>query len=261
MPDLESSDEGPRFHQWALKVGNPDATPVEWAQTMNNLTSAYDDRIWATAKITSEKPSIAIDRADAVEEAIRCYERALEVMTRDAMPVARAVAMMNMGLAYDKRIRGNRADNIEETIRCHERALEVFTRETMPAEWAEATMNLGNAYYSRILGDRAENIEEAIRLHKQTLEVRTRDVMPAQWAQAMNNLAAAYESRIRGDRADNLEEAIRCYRQALEVRTRDSMPVEWATTNMNLGCRALFPHKRGSCGGLGEGHSMLQTGP
>ena len=174
------------------------------------------------------------DRAENLEQAIAAYRQALEVRTRQALPVDWAAVMMNLANAYSDRIRGDRAENLEQAIAAYRQALEVQTRAAMPVEWAIVMLNLANAYKNRIRGDRAENIEQAIATYRQALEVRTRAAMPVEWAQTMTNLANAYSDRIRGDRAENLEQAIAVYRQALEVLTRAAMPVEWAAVMLNL---------------------------
>eukprot|EP01047_Picozoa_sp_COSAG01_P085198 COSAG01_NODE_18613_length_1064_cov_2.305699_1_plen_175_part_01 len=65
----------------------------------------------------------------ARELAIECYERVLEVHTREAYPEDWARTQMNLGAAYYERIRGEAASNKESAIGCYERALEVHTRE------------------------------------------------------------------------------------------------------------------------------------
>jgi CHAT domain-containing protein/tetratricopeptide (TPR) repeat protein len=150
------------------------------------------------------------------------------------MPLEWASTMMNLGVAYCFRIRGERAENIEQAIAAYEQALEVMTRRAMPVKWAEVTINLAVAYRNRIQGERAENIERAITAYEQALEVMTRQAMPLEWASTMMNLGVAYCFRIRGERAENIERAIAACEQALEVMTRQAMPVEWATTMNNL---------------------------
>ena len=54
---------------------------------MMNLATAYSDRIRG-------------DRAENLEQAIAAYQQALEVMTRQAMPVEWATVMMNLANAY-----------------------------------------------------------------------------------------------------------------------------------------------------------------
>ncbi|WP_315669478.1 CHAT domain-containing tetratricopeptide repeat protein, partial [Limnospira sp. PMC 1279.21] len=175
------------------------------------------------------------ERADNIEEGIRCYEAALEVYTRTAFPKDWAMTQMNWGTAYLYRIWGERADNIEEGIRCCQAALEVYSRNAFPEYWARTQNNLGEAYRNRIRGERADNIEEAIRCYQAALEVFTRTAFPQYWATTQMNLGLAYRDRIKGERADNIEEAIRYFQAALEVYTRTAFPESWARTQMNLG--------------------------
>ncbi|MGG6239684.1 CHAT domain-containing tetratricopeptide repeat protein [Nodosilinea sp. AN01ver1] len=169
-----------------------------------------------------------------LELGIATYKQALQVRSRDALPIEWAGTMMHLANAYAARIRGDRAQNIEEAINIYQQVLQVNTRDAMPVAWAGSMNNLALAYRSRIRGDRAQNIEEAIVAYQQALQIRSRNTMPVEWAQTMNNLATTYATRIRGDRAKNIEEAIVAYKQSLQVRSRDAMPVEWAQSMNNL---------------------------
>jgi CHAT domain-containing protein len=97
--------------------------------------------------------------------------------------------MMNLGVAYCDRIRGDRSENIEMTIDAYQQALEVRTREAMPVEWAEVMVNLGVAYRNRTRGERADNLDAAIDAYRQALEVRTREAMPVAHRSTQRNLA------------------------------------------------------------------------
>jgi CHAT domain-containing protein len=195
--------------------------PVEWATTMNNLATAYSERIRGT-------------RANNLEKAIEGYKAALKVRTRKDMPVEWAETMNNLANAYLNRIRGTRADNLEKAIAYSQAVLQVTTREDMPEGWATIKNNLANAYLNRIRGTQADNLEKAIEGYEAALQVITQKDMPEEWALIMNNLAIAYSERIRGTRADNLEKAIENFQATLQVRTQKDMPVEWATTMNNL---------------------------
>ena len=61
---------------------------------MNNLANAYSDRIKG-------------ERADNYEQAISCYQQALSVRTRPALPVEWAKTINNLANAYQNRIKGN----------------------------------------------------------------------------------------------------------------------------------------------------------
>jgi len=106
-------------YEQSLQVSTRDAMPVEWAQSMMNLATAYKNRIRG-------------DRADNIEQAIAASQQSLQVMTRDAMPVEWAGSMNNLASAYRERIRGDRADNIEQAIAASQQSLQVMTRDAMP---------------------------------------------------------------------------------------------------------------------------------
>ena len=136
-------------YEQALIVMTKEAMPVEWAQTMHYLASAYKNRLRG-------------NRAENIEKAITAYEQALTVRTQAAMPMEWAQTISNVAIAYAERIQGDHAENIEKAITAYEQALTVITQSAMPVEWAETVNNLANAYKNRIYGDRAQNIEKAI---------------------------------------------------------------------------------------------------
>ncbi|NEO14418.1 MULTISPECIES: CHAT domain-containing tetratricopeptide repeat protein [unclassified Moorena] len=199
-----------------------EAFPYEWARTKYNLGIAYYDRIKG-------------EKAQKIEEAIACFQKALIVYTFEAFPIEWARTQTNLGIAYDERIKGDKGQKIEEAIACFQEALIVTTFEAFPIEWATTQNNLGNAYGDRIKGQKAENIEEAIACYQQALRVRTFEAFPIDWAMTQNNLGLAYNNRIIGQKAQNIEEAIACYQQALRVRTFEAFPIDWAMTQNNLG--------------------------
>ena len=111
---------------------------------MMNLATAYSDRIRG-------------DRAENLEQAITAYRQALEVRTRQAMPVEWATSMMNLATAYSDRIRGDRAENLEQAIAAYRQALEVFTPKGLPDRCRRAALNLTSFYFAE--GRYAEVIE------------------------------------------------------------------------------------------------------
>ena len=72
-------------------------------------------------------------RANNLEDAIKAFEAALTIRTREALPKDWAQTQHNLGDAYADRIQGSRADNLEAAIRAFEAALTVRTREAFPA--------------------------------------------------------------------------------------------------------------------------------
>ncbi|MEG5000271.1 CHAT domain-containing protein, partial [Microcoleus sp. B4-D4] len=205
----------------ALEVRTREAFPQDWANTQNNLATAYCGRIRG-------------EKADNLEKAIFAYQAALEVRTREAFPQDWANTQNNLATAYGDRIRGEKADNLEKAISAYQAALLVCTREAFPEYWANTQNNLATAYCNRIKGEKADNLEKAISAYQAALLVCTREAFPQDWANTQNNLATAYGDRIRGEKADNLEKAISAYQAALLVCTREAFPEYWANTQNNL---------------------------
>ncbi|TAF57411.1 MAG: hypothetical protein EAZ60_07075 [Oscillatoriales cyanobacterium] len=193
----------------------------KFAQTQNNLANAYLYRINGS-------------RAENLEDAIFCYQEALQVRTREAFPQDWATTQSNLAAAYYSRIKGDKAENIEWAIAFFKAALAIRTRNDFPKLWAETQNNLGEAYRHRIREKREENIEQAIAFYNAALEVYTSDDFPERLAETRNNLGEAYRERISGEKADNIERAIAFYNAALEVFTREAFPEYWATTQNNL---------------------------
>jgi CHAT domain-containing protein/tetratricopeptide (TPR) repeat protein len=196
--------------------------PMEWAMTMNNLGTAYDDRIRG-------------DCAENQDEALRCYRAALAIGSNLASPRQWAIRRNNLGSVFLHRIRGDRAENIEEAINCYQAALTVRTREAMPIEWAMTQSDIGYAYVKRIRGNRAENLEQAISHLTASLSVRTREMMPAEWAKTRNNLGNAYRDRTEGNGSTNLATAEECYREAAETFEKLGVRREAVRSYRNLG--------------------------
>jgi tetratricopeptide (TPR) repeat protein len=82
-----------------------------------------------------------------VERAIRAYEQALTVYTREALPVQWATTQNNLGNAYSERIAGDRSENVERAIRAYEQALDWFAAGTFPYHLITTGRNLGNAAF------------------------------------------------------------------------------------------------------------------
>jgi CHAT domain-containing protein/tetratricopeptide (TPR) repeat protein len=200
----------------ALVKSEPNRSPTD-----SNLANAYRERVRR-------------NRANTVEQAIEHYGRALETLTREALPFDWALTQANIANAYRERIRGERADNIERAIAHYHQAFEVLTRAAFPFDWALTQANIANAYRERIRGERADNIERAIAHYHQAFEVLTRAAFPFDWALTQANIANAYRERIRGKRADNIERAIAHCHQAFEVLTRAAFPFDWALTQANI---------------------------
>jgi tetratricopeptide (TPR) repeat protein len=173
-----------------------------------------------------------------LEEAVAAYRAALEVHTRERVPLDWAMIHDNLGNALSRL--GEReagTDRLQEAVAAHRAALEVLTRERVPLDWAMTQNNLGAALQG--LGERedgTQRLQEAVAAFRAALEVRTRQRVPLCWAMTQNNLGLALQTLgAREDGTQGLQEAVAAFRAALEVRTRERVPLDWAMTQNNLG--------------------------
>ena len=208
-------------YQVVLTGFNFDDFPEIWADTQDNLGSAYQNRIRG-------------DIAENLELSIAAYTEALKVRSFDNFPKDWADTQNNLANTYTKRIRGDKAENLELAIAAYNEALKARTFEKFPQDWAMTQHNLAMAYVERIKGNKADNLELAITACNEALKVRSIDKIPLGWANTKNTLAAAYADRIKGDKAENLELAIKFYNEVLQVRTYDKSPRVWAGTQCDL---------------------------
>jgi tetratricopeptide (TPR) repeat protein len=82
--------------------------------TQNNLGNAYSDLPIG-------------DRAANLQQAIACYQAALQVRTREAFPADWAATQNNLGLAYANLSRGDRAANLKQAIACYQAAWPILS--------------------------------------------------------------------------------------------------------------------------------------
>lgn len=260
-------------YELVAQVFTRDDFPMKWANTQNNLGTAYSERIQGekaenleiairyflaafdikicetdAEKLAGTQNNIGIayrrrirgEKAESLEEAIRYFKAALEVRTPDDFPKEWARTQYNLGSAYQERVRGKKAENLETAIHCYLNALKVFTRKEFPQYWADTQNELGNAYIERIQGKKPDNLEAALGYYSAALEVHTREDFPERWAAAQGNLANAYLYYIWGNRTEHLEAAIRCCKAALQEYTRKAFPERWALLQNNLGNAYLY---------------------
>jgi CHAT domain-containing protein/tetratricopeptide (TPR) repeat protein len=220
--DPQSVDLLIQVYEGILGRLRPNEHSVFRAAIQYNVGLAYEKRVCG-------------DRAENLERAIECYQKALEVYTQQAFPGQWAKAQTDLALAYQSRVQGDRAGNLERAIELYQKTLEVYTQQAFPEDWAITHNYLALAYDSRVRGDRAENMEFAIGCCQRVLASNARDLFPNVWAATQTGLANVYRNRIQGDRAGNLEHAIECCQKALEVYTRDTFPELWAINHCTLG--------------------------
>jgi tetratricopeptide (TPR) repeat protein len=129
------------------------------------------------------------DRGDNLARAIKCYEAAQDVFTRERAPRVWATVRNNLAMAYHNLPAGDRGENLERAIGYYRDALRVWTHQGYPLLWAGAQNNLANAYSNLPTGDQTQNLQHAIDGYECALRVWTRDAAPREWASALANLS------------------------------------------------------------------------
>jgi hypothetical protein len=68
-------------------------------------------------------------------EPIDCFNRALQIYTRQDFPEYWAMLQHNLGLAYADRIQGDRLENLEKSIECFISSIEIYIKDKFPEKW------------------------------------------------------------------------------------------------------------------------------
>lgn len=163
-------------YEAALQVYTRSNFPEQWAIVQNNQGIAYyslqDGDACGGLRL----------RALNLEQAISCYQNALQVRTQTDFPENWAETQNNLGNAYSERISGSREENLDLAISAYQAALQVHTREAFSQEWAKTHNNLALVYR-----DRGQSFE-AITCLQSALEVYTPTTFPVECLVSGRNL-------------------------------------------------------------------------
>ncbi len=236
------------------RSGRASACRCEWAMTQNNLGNAL--------RTLGERE----DGTHRLEQAVAAYRAALEVWTRERVPLQWAMTQNNLGNAL--RTLGEREDGTERL----DEAVAAYRARPGGQDARARAARLGHdpeqpRHRARERSARARTApngwSEAVAAYRAALEVWTRERVPLDWATTQNNLGNALQTLgAREDGTQRLEQAVAAYRAALEVRTRERVPLQWATTQNNLGnaLRTLGEREDGTAA-AGAGGRRLSRRP
>jgi CHAT domain-containing protein/tetratricopeptide (TPR) repeat protein len=145
-----------------------------------------------------------------LEQAITCYESAIEVFGSKADPQGWARLQNNLAISYAQRLIGNPIENVEQCIAHLKVALKAASKKVYPREWAMTQHNLGNAH-TLLRGRGRENLKNAIACFKRALEVRTLDQFPVDYQQTQAALGSVYFGK------RQWSPAVAAYREAMRA--------------------------------------------
>lgn len=132
---------------------------------------------------------LANGRRGALLEAVKCYQRALAVITIDNHPEAYALAQSNLALAYLAMPLQEASDQLRIGIAVQSlrEALKVYAPESHPDQWASAQLNLANAYQYLPSSHPEENLAQAVELYEEVLAVRRPETDPVGYGRVLAN--------------------------------------------------------------------------
>ena len=191
-------------HGAAASLYQSRAQLEDWAREEYNLGN-----IWC------EMPED--DYPDKWQQAIRHYEQALKVRTRERNPRCHAATLQNLGTAYRRLPDGNPVVNIMKAARCYRRALEIYDRKSSPEQYAALRNNLGNAYLSLAMvggRNRQRCARHALEHLNRSLDVRTRAEFPVDYAVTQYNRGQAFLLLADGDPEACFLQATACFQEA-----------------------------------------------
>ena len=132
---------------------------------------------------------LANGRRGALLEAVKYYQQALAVFTREHHPEPYALAQSNLALAYLSMPLQEAGDQLRMAIAVQSlrEALKVYTQKTHPEQWASAQLNLANAYQYLPSTHPEENLAQAVELYEEVLVARKPHVDPVGYARVLAN--------------------------------------------------------------------------
>lgn len=162
-------------YQEALKILEASDLAETRAELWLNLGIVYQD--------------LANGRRGALLEAVKCYQKALAVITRDNHPEAYALAQSNLALAYLAMPLQEASDQLRIGIAVQSlrEALKVYTPESHADQWASAQLNLANAYQYLPSSHPEENLAQAVELYEEVLAVRRPETDPVGYGRVLAN--------------------------------------------------------------------------
>ena len=181
---------------------------------------------------------LASDADSRIEQAISLWHEALDV-SEPSDRVRQASILLNLEMAYDRRISGDPARNHAMTLDYAEQALATIDREQNPFIWAMVHNNLGFHYLNLGIGDRHANIERSKAELELAATVLRSDTTPVEWATLQGSLGACFLQRAAGNRADNIEQALVCFGNALTVSRPEGNFGNWAHSQLGYASSLL----------------------
>jgi len=172
-------------------------------------------------------------RRDAAlfEQAIQCFNQALEQLSQESTPAEWAAAQYDLGTA--NQALGRLLDDtkpLRAAVDAYTNALLVWTRETSPEDWMLTMHQLGatlHSYGNLLKGNR--QLQKSVVAYKNALSVLNADNHALELTATHNNRGAVlHHLGELESNPDRLKEAINSYEKALTVSMEQQLPIHVA---------------------------------
>ena len=204
----------------ALLTGDyRDREPRAWAETQNTLGNIL-------AAQGQQQGNVEL-----FEQAIRCFNHALEVFDQEASALDWATTQYNLGTA--QQALGRQLDDtksLKASVHAYTHALQVWSQKETPEAWASTMHQLGATFHAhgRLLKG-SRTFQKSVVAYKNALTGLDADHFAFELAAAHNNCGAALHNLGETEESpDHLEEAIRSYDTALTVCMEQQLPIHLA---------------------------------
>ncbi len=122
--------------------------------------------LWLNLGMTYQ--DIAAGQPGPLLEAVRCYQEALRVFSRDGHPEAYALAQNNLAAAYLS-MPFQESDYLWTTVRSLREALKIYKWDSHPDMWTTSQRNLAEALQHLPSSPAQENLAQAIKIYEELL--------------------------------------------------------------------------------------------
>ena len=196
------------------------------------------------ARMGTALQAVPDSSADSLEQALQCFQSAIQTLQLHGKPEEVAEAELNQGLVMQA-LTGLGRGRITDAISAYHRSLRTFNREAYPQEYAVLHNNLAIAYLSMPATDETGRMREALAVQsfEEVLKVINLIDHPSEYAMINNNLGNALQYASSGHVLENNLRALAAYDEALRVRNPRDTPLEYANTIANKAnvLRGLVP--------------------
>ncbi|GAB4121821.1 MAG: hypothetical protein Fur0026_13710 [Sideroxydans sp.] len=169
-------------------------------------------------------------RRDAAlfEQAVRCFNSALEAYSQEDAPLAWATAQYNLGTANQALGRLLETTSpLKLAVDAYTNALLVWTREAHPEEWMQTMHQLGATFYTygiQLKGNR--QLQKSVVAYKNALALLNADDHALELTATHNNRGVTLHHLGESEQnPDRIKEAINSYEKALTVSMEQQLPI------------------------------------